>query len=274
MRKISYLVIVLCLSMTLHAQKSYRSNWAKYILADIYLGAPVEFYEKFAREENDANSLRAIRWYKAGERIANIEDFQRIELAKNVIRIVHKGTKQEISGAELLLSGANNFTESNVRIIQASLLLGEELSTYLPRFGEPDVTEALKRRTDNVLVTNLKDMELVWINDSCKVVKKGTKIPVDGKAILLDIDEGFYQEDARYMFADMCLGGPVEFYREILYSWRDPNAGGALQMLDQGVKITNLSIFERISKGDKCDIVYKGTNIRITGKDVKLSTDL
>jgi len=273
MKKQRYLLIILCLPLALFAQKSYRTNWAKYILADICLGADVGFYEKFAAE-GDANSSRAVRWFKQGILIENISQYERVELEKNVIRIVRKDNNQPTNGSELKLTTEKFYNELNVRLVLADLSLGVELSDYLPQFGNPDVQEALTRRTDNVKVANLDDLERIKLNGIWTVVKKGTKIPVDGKMIELDIDDDCYQEDARYMYADMCLGGPESFYREILYKWRDPNAGGALKMLDEGLKINNISLFERRTYGDKCDIVYKGTTIRITGKDVKLSTDL
>lgn len=273
MKKLSYLLIILCLPMALVAQKSYRTNWAKYILADICLGADIGFYEKFAKEEGDANSSRAVRWFKQGVLVENLNEFERVELEKNVIRIVRKDNKQPINGRELKLTSEKRYNEYQVRLILAQLLLGAELFDFQPQFGTPDVQEALIRRTDQVTVSNLDQLERIQLNGKWTVVKKGTKIPVDGKMIELDTDADYYQDDARYMFADMCLGGSVDFYRDILYKWRDPNAGGALNMLDEGVKITNLSLFERRTYGEKCDIVYQGTTIRITGKDVKLSTD-
>jgi len=273
MKSISFLLIVMSLSMALSAQKSYRSNWAKYILADICLGGDVAFYEKFAKEEGDANSSRAVRWFKQGVLIENISQYERIELEKHVIRIFRKDNKQPTNGSELKLTNEKLYNEQHVRYILADLCLGAELTEYQTQFNNPDVQEALVRRTDHVKVANLDDLERIKFNGNWTIVKKGTKTPVDVKIIALDIDEDFYQEDARYMFADMCLGGSTDFYREILYKWRDPNAGGAIKMLDDGLKITNLSLFERRTYGDKCDIVYKGTTIRITGNDVKLSID-
>lgn len=271
MRKLICL-IVLCLPVVLYAQKSYRSGWARYILADISLGAPVEFYETFEKE-GDANSSRALRWYRQNVKIENLADFERIELEKNVVRIVRKDNKHPIDGSELKLTNEKLYNEQKVRYIIADLSLGAELSDYLPQFNNPDVQEALTRRADRVTVSNVSQFERIKLNGKWIIVIKGSTTPVDAKTIALDTDESYYQEDARYMFADMCLGGSVQFYREILYKWRDPNAGGALQMLDSGCKVTNLSLFERRTYGDKCDIVYKGTTIRITGNDVKLSTD-
>ncbi|MFN8254325.1 MAG: hypothetical protein U0W24_01470 [Bacteroidales bacterium] len=271
-RKTIFLVAFILVISNIEAN-SYRTNWAKYILADICLGAPIDFYEKFAKEEGDANSLRAVRWFRQGIMIENISQFERVELEKNVVRIVRKDNKQPINGSELILTNEKLYNEQNVRLILVNLSLGAELSEYMTQFNNPDMQEALMRRTYFVAVSNLNLMERIKLNDQWTIVKKGTKTPVDAKTIKLDTDEDFYQENARYMFADMCLGGSVDFYREILYKWRDPNAGGALNMLDNGVKITNLSLFERRTYGDKCDIVYKGTTIRINGNDVKLSTD-
>jgi hypothetical protein len=118
-------------------------------------------------------------------------------------------------------------------------------------------------------------MERIRLNGNWTLVKKGTLIPIAGQCIKLDIDEDFYQAEARYMFADICLGGSVDFYRESLRLSRDPNIAGALQMYNDSVKILNLWQFERKTyPGNKCNIVFKGSDNRIDGSYAQLSTDL
>jgi hypothetical protein len=273
MKKILALIgFALLLATQVHGV-SYRTDWARYIFADICLGAPVGFYEKFAAE-GDANSSRAMRWYKQGIHGTNQEMFDRIELEKNVSRIVLKGSRHVITGKEVELSTDGLYNENNVRVILADIALGAELASYKIQVNNPDVVETFERLSDSVSVTNLYQMERILIGNKWTVVKKGTLIPIAGQCIKLDIDEGFYQPEARYMFADMCLGGPVSYYRESGRLSRDPNIAGALQMFDDSVKILNLWQFERKTyPGNQCKIVFKGTDTRIDGSFVQLSTD-
>jgi len=274
MKKSAYILILLLVPVLLTAQKSYRSSWAKYIFADICLGAPIGFYEKYATE-GDENSDRAVRWYKQGVRMANPELFERAELSKNLVRIVIKGSRHVINGSEVVLTTEHLYNEENVRQVLANLALGADIKGYLQQTSNPDMPEVLERLSDSVSVTNLHQMERRLINNQWTVVKKGTGIAFPGQCIKLDTDQDFYQADARYMFADMCLGAPVGFYREALRLSRDPNIAAALAMLDDSVKILNFWQFERrLYPENKCSIVFKGTDTRISGDYVQLSTDL
>jgi hypothetical protein len=196
-------------------------------------------------------------------------------MEKNVMRIVKKGSRRVIDGSEIELTTDGLYDENQVRVILADIALGAGISNYKLQISDPDAMEALERISDDVKVTNLHQMQRMLLNAKWTVIRKGTLLPMAGQLIKLDIDEEYYQSDARYMFADMCLGGPVAFYRESLRLSRDPNIKAALEMLDDSVKIQNLWQFERKTYPDnKCNIVFKGTDKRIDGSDVQLSTDL
>lgn len=273
--KMRLLIIAAGLLLTTNLQAvSYRTNWARYIFADISLGASIEYYEKFA-DEGDLNSSRAVRWYRQGVRMTNTELFARVESEKNVVRIVKKGSRQVIRGSEVELSTDGLYDEHHVRVVLANLALGAGLARYQSDSTNPDIAEALERLSDSVTVTNLYQMERIRIHGHLQLVKKGTLIPMAGQCIKLDIDEDFYQAEARYMFADICLGGPLAFYRESLRLSRDPNIAAAIRMLEDSVKILNIWQFERKTyAGNQCNIVFKGSETRIDGSYVQLSTDL
>lgn len=81
----------------------------------------------------------------------------------------------------------------------------------------------------------------------------------------------FDEAQVRYILADAQLGNVIDYYRGFL---NQPAVAEAVRRWDTGVRVTNISQFERKIVGDKgWQVVYAGTNILINGMDVQLSTD-
>ena len=78
----------------------------------------------------------------------------------------------------------------------------------------------------------------------------------------------------RYHLADMTLGGSVKLCRDYVTTERDPDSREAIRLWDEGVTIINLEQFERRKEEGKTLFTRKGSNERISGMAVKLSTNL
>ena len=79
------------------------------------------------------------------------------------------------------------------------------------------------------------------------------------------------EPQVRYLLADMSLGGDVAMYRT--YAKEDPDSREAIRLWDAGVRVVNLDEFERKKANGATRITRKGNNQRISGSEVKLSTD-
>ena len=79
--------------------------------------------------------------------------------------------------------------------------------------------------------------------------------------------------NVRYFLADKYLGGSRDFYHRTAEAAHEMGCQEALARYDAGVKITNLDQFERKRVDGKVLITRKGSNERISGILVKLSTD-
>jgi len=73
--------------------------------------------------------------------------------------------------------------------------------------------------------------------------------------------------------ADIALGGSLEFYRGAAESAHEMNCLEAVRRTEDGYRIINLDQFERKQVDGKTLITHKGSNMRINGMDVKLSSD-
>ncbi len=71
----------------------------------------------------------------------------------------------------------------------------------------------------------------------------------------------------------MMLGGSRDFYHRAAEAAHEMGCQEAVARYDAGVKITNLEQLERKQVGGKTLITRKGSNERISGNEVKLSTD-
>lgn len=233
--------------------RSYHENWVRYLMADILLGGDKEYYRQFSE---DVNSIEAIRRIDEGISIVNLSKYERKMIPGKNIRIVKKGTMEATNSSDIELNTDKILNEPDIRSFMLGLALGK---TVLKVHDSKSVQliEALRRDSVGVKILNLEELR-----------NRGFKS--DDKIILSsDVD---YDEDVvRYMLADICLGGPAGFYREIYDTWRDPNAGEAVRRWENGVRISNLKRFERkelFFNGTK--IVLKGTDHIITGKEVQL----
>ena len=77
----------------------------------------------------------------------------------------------------------------------------------------------------------------------------------------------------RYFLADVALGGSLEFHRRIAQSDHEMDCLEAVQRIEQGYKITNIDQFERKRIDGKVVINRMGSNERISGQEVSLSSD-
>ncbi len=82
----------------------------------------------------------------------------------------------------------------------------------------------------------------------------------------------FDEADVRYKIADMQLGGVYGFYKG--QENNDPNTKEAVKRWENRVRVSNINKFERkIVEGKGWLIVHEGTNNRVHGGDIKLTTD-
>ena len=101
-----------------------------------------------------------------------------------------------------------------------------------------------------------------------------TGLPADGSRVVLNSDVPYPEVNARYFLADIYLGGSRDFYHRVAESAHEMGCQEAVARYDAGVKITNLDQLERKQVDGKTLITPKGSNERISGSQVKLSTDL
>ena len=80
----------------------------------------------------------------------------------------------------------------------------------------------------------------------------------------------YYESAVRVILADMQLAGIVDAYRA---RTSDANVREALRRWDAGVRVVNLSRFERKAVAGQWRIVYEGTESPINGADVIMYTD-
>jgi hypothetical protein len=81
------------------------------------------------------------------------------------------------------------------------------------------------------------------------------------------------EPQVRYLLADMFLGGSPQFYRRVAEEAHEMGCLEAVTRWEAGVRITNFDQFERKKVDGKTLITRKGSNQRISGMDVKLTTD-
>ena len=99
-------------------------------------------------------------------------------------------------------------------------------------------------------------------------------LPTSALAQSADWQSVIWREpQVRYLLADMMLGGSRDFYHRTAEAAHEMGCQEAVARFDNGVKVTNLDQFERKKVDGKVLITRKGTNERISGMLVKLSTD-
>ena len=73
--------------------------------------------------------------------------------------------------------------------------------------------------------------------------------------------------------ADIALGGSIEFYRAAAERDHEMACLEAVRRTEEGFRITNLGEFERKKADGKTLITRKGSDERISGISVRLSSD-
>ena len=259
----------------------WREPQVRYLLTDLYLnGGKTDVYRKYAVEEKDPDSREAIRLWDAGARVVNTNDFERkwvpSQFAKEgkMMRIVLRGSDRTITGNEVLLSSDLAIQQAAMRLVLADLTLGGQASFYEAKKKDANETEALRRWNAGARVINAHLFEARGEGKKRHVVYRGTDTPADGAQIRLNCDLAYPEVNVRYFMADMALGGSRDFYWRTAEIAHEMGCLEAVLRHDAGVKVTDLDQFERKKVDGKVLITRKGSNERISGTLVKLSSDL
>jgi hypothetical protein len=255
----------------------WREPQVRYLLADLALGGSVELYRQYATAERDPDSREAIRLWDAGARVVNRDDFERQWIAnphgKNgqVMRVVFRGTKRTITGTEVVLTTDRSWEQARVRLALLDLTLGRPAADYEARKADPNVAEALSRWADGARAVRPEWYEAA--GPDRRLVYRGTAAPADGARVGLNSDVPYSETNVRYFMADIALGGSIEFYRRAAEAAHETGCQEAVRRTEEGYTVTNLDRFERKKVGGKTVITRKGSDARISGMDVKLSSD-
>ena len=264
----------------------WREPQVRYLLADITLGGNVKLYRDYATTERDPDSREAIRLWDAGARVVNTNEFERKWVTNQfgkdgrVMRAVLRGSNRTITGSEVLLTSDRDFSADTMRLVLLHLNLGELPANYASRQGEPAVAEALRRWSSGCRAVNSNWFERrsVFVHGMPNspqhfIYYRGTSHAADGSRVVLNSDVAYPETNARYFLADLMLGGSRDFYHRTAEAAHEMGCQEAVARFDAGVKITNLDQFERKQVDGKVLITRKGSNERISGMLVKLSTD-
>ncbi len=79
------------------------------------------------------------------------------------------------------------------------------------------------------------------------------------------------EERIRYILADLSCGGPLSYYQQ---HTDNKNVAEAVKRWINGVRVVNVSSFERKIVEGSWKITYRGTNRDINGMDVKLNSEV
>ncbi len=138
--------------------------------------------------------------------------------------------------------------------------------------SDPTVAEALRRWQAGVRVTNLGWFE--WgLRKEAGPNFRCSDHAADGAFVRLNSDLPYPETNVRYFMADIALGGSIEFYRRVAEEAHEMSCLEAVRRVEEGYRITNLDRFERKNVDGQTLITRKGSNERISGMDVQLSTD-
>jgi hypothetical protein len=258
----------------------WREPQVRYLLADMTGGGATALYRDYASKERDPDSTEAIRLWDAGVRVVNIADFERRWVTNRfgkdgrVFRVVFRGTERTITGNEVVLSNDGLYQQAAMRTALLDLTLGAPAETYRRRAGrDAAAAEALHRFGQGCRVVNPRLFERRTWGKSPHFVFKGSGNPVEPALIRLNSDLPYPEVNARYFLADIHLGGSRDFYQRAAESAHEMGCQEAVTRFDAGVKIVNLDAFERKQVDGRTVITRKGSNERISGNDVRLSSD-
>lgn len=259
--------------------RQYHEPEVRYILADIQLGGSVDYYRNWVAKEHDPDSARAVKEWEAGTRVSNIQLFERKDVkGKSGFggkRICLRGTNRTAEGAQIVLSSDLEIEQAIVRYVLAELTLGGSVGDYINRGGPANASTgaAVDRWRDGVRATNTASFEVRLQAGRRTVVYKGTDRKIDGAQVRLNSDPPYDEAAVRYILADICLGGGAGFYQKVVDTSHDPHSAEALARWESGYTIVNLADLERKQVAGKTLITAKGSDERINGLSVKLSSD-
>lgn len=257
----------------------YREPQVRYLLADMTLGGSVELYRTYAAREKDPDSREAIRLWAAGARVLNREQFERKWVPNiygedgKVMRVVFRGTNRTITGNEVILTSDLQYNQSRVRLVLVDLSLGRPASFYAAGTDDPNVAEGLRRWNAGVRAVNTGLFAVQDSDTGRRIVYRDTTISIDGTHVRLNSDVPYPETNVRYFMADIALGGSIDFYRRAAERDHEMGCLEAVLRTEQGYVITNLDRFERKRIDGKVVITCKGSNKRISGMEVALSSD-
>ena len=256
----------------------WREPQVRYLLADMSLGGNLNMYREYSKEDPD--SREALRLWDAGVRVVNTNDLERRWITNRyvktgrVMRIVQRGSNKTITGNEALLSTDGAFSQATMKLVLLDLSLGCSVDSYEARtHSEPAVAEGLRRWSQGCRAINTNWFAAVGQTPGRRLVFAQTGLPADGARVVLNSDFAYPEVNARYFLADICLGGSREFYVSAAESAHELGCQEAVARYDAGFKITNLDEFERKKVDGKTLITRKGSTQRISGSELKLSTD-
>ena len=259
----------------------WREPQVRYLLADLCLnGGKSDLYRKYAVEERDPDSREAIRLWDAGVRVVNTNAFERKWIASQyakdgrMVRIVYRGSDRTITGNEVLLTSDFGFQDAAMRLALLRFTLGAPISESGDRQPDVSTAEAIRRWKAGARVLNTNWFEMRKRGAEQRVCYRGTERPAEGAHVRLNCDLPYPEVNVRYFMADMALGGSRDFYWRTAEIAHEMGCLEAVARHDAGVKIANLDQFERKKVDGKVLITRKGSNKRIGGMLVKLSTDL
>jgi len=269
-----------------HAQSAdwteavFREPQVRYLLADMTLGGNVAMYRDYGLREKDPDSREAIRLWDAGARVVNTNDFERKWVANKygkdgrVMRIVLRGTERTILGHEVLLSTDADTDPVAVRTVLLCLSLGADPRGWeAKRETDPNAAEALRQWQAGARAINPHLFQLAPKGAPASVVYRTTGKPASATRVVLNTDLPYPETNVRYFMADIALGGSIEFYRKTAEVAHEMGCHEAVRRTEEGYRVTNLDQFERKQVEGKTLITRKGSNARISGMEVKLSSD-
>lgn len=258
----------------------WREPQVRYLLADLSMGGNASLYRDYALREKDPDSREAIRLWDAGVRVVNTNELERRWITNQfgkdgrVMRIVQRGSARTILGNEVLLSNDGAVSTPAMRLALLDLTLGCPVEAYKkPAKSDPAVAEALRRWAEGCRALNAN-----WFVASGKPPKRHltfstTGLPADGSRVVLNSDAAYPEVNVRYFLADIYLGGGRDFYHRVAESAHEMGCQEAVARYEAGVKITNLDQLERKQVNGQTLITRKGSDQRISGLEIKLSTD-
>jgi hypothetical protein len=190
------------------------------------------------------------------------------------MRIVLRGTTRTISGKEVLLSTDGDYDGRRVRAILLDLSLGADTKAYQTRLSlDKDVFESWRRWQAGARVINTHLFKRDDSEAPLQFRYRATGKPADVSQAVLNSDLPYPETNVRYFMADIALGGSIEFYRTAAEQAHEMSCLEAVRRTENGYKITNLDQFERKKTSGQTLVTRKGTGQRISGMDIKLSSD-